>query len=109
MGARDRVSFALREHASEASRQGLAILDLALAARLARALDDSSQHGSAKALVLAGRKAGFDMATEAGVAAYVRAVNRHAPKRRVKPREPRQAPSKKSKVAKAPRAKSRDR
>ncbi len=78
------IAFAVREHATDALRESLELLDLALAVRLARALEDPSQFGQAKLVSMAGRDAGFDMDTEAGIEACLRSMTRAKPRRTAK-------------------------
>ncbi|HEU4614028.1 MAG TPA: hypothetical protein VFS15_18165 [Kofleriaceae bacterium] len=70
------LAFAGRELGAEHAEACLAALNAAAEKRLARELADESKFGMAKSLIAQGMRAGFDMTSEAGIAAFVEQVNR---------------------------------
>ena len=77
------LTFVERELGAPHAAECLAALGPNAAQRLARELADESNFGMAKTLFIQGMRAGYDMTTEEGVAAFVKSVNdeRPAPKR----------------------------
>jgi hypothetical protein len=67
--------FLKREFALEQADACLAVLGDGAEADLEAALADEGPYDMAKSLVVAGQKAGFDMSTEEGLAAYLEVVN----------------------------------
>jgi hypothetical protein len=118
-GLRAFLAFLGREHPASHAEACLASLDGTASQRLARLLADPSRFGPAKAFVMGGRAAGFDMSTQSGADAWAAHMRRHdlrlpmnfpippaAPRRTapVKPPEPsRQAKKAKRKAQRAAR------
>ena len=66
--------FLEREYALEQAAACLRVLGGDAVKRLAAALSDTSRFGLAKAVLMAGRDAGFDIDTQAGIEAWMRTV-----------------------------------
>jgi hypothetical protein len=69
-GLRAFLAFLEREYPGDRARRRLAILDGNAAQRLARLLADPSNFGPAKAFMMSGRAAGFDMSSQVGLDAW---------------------------------------
>lgn len=69
-GLRAFLAFLEREHPDRHARKRLAVLDGNASQRLARLLADPSSFGPAKAFVMSGQAAGFDMSSQAGLDAW---------------------------------------
>jgi hypothetical protein len=69
-GLRALLAFLEREYPGDRAGRRLAVLDGDASQRLARLLTDSSNFGPAKAFMMSGRAAGFDMSSQAGLAAW---------------------------------------
>jgi hypothetical protein len=69
-GLRALFAFLQRENPDHRARSRLAVLDGNASQRLARLLADPSNFGPAKAFVMSGRAAGFDMSSQAGLDAW---------------------------------------
>jgi hypothetical protein len=69
-GLRAFMAFLQREQPGSRAEARLAVLDGNASQRLARLLADPSKFGPAKAFVMGGRAAGFDMASQAGLDAW---------------------------------------
>jgi hypothetical protein len=69
-GFRAFLTFLQRERPDPRAAARLAVLDGNASQRLARALADRSNFGPAKAFMMSGLAAGFDMSSEAGIAAW---------------------------------------
>jgi hypothetical protein len=96
--ARALLAFADRELGAEHAQACLAALNAAAEKRLARDLADESKFGMAKALIAQGMRAGFDMTSEADVAAFVEQVNRTGGVRKSKPAKAKATPKPKAKT-----------
>lgn len=70
------LAFADRELGAEHAQACLAALNASTEKRLTRDLADESKFGTAKSLLARGMRAGFDMTSEAGIAAFIEEVNR---------------------------------
>lgn len=73
------LAFAGHTLGSDSARRSLAMLPPDASHRLARQLADPRSFGMAKSLVMAGLHAGFDMTSDAGIAAFLRASD-HLPR-----------------------------
>jgi len=119
-GLRAFLTFLMREHPGGDTARSLASLDGNAAQRLARLLADSSIYGPAKAFLMSGRAAGFDMSTQAGCDAWTAHMREHdirlpmgfpaaaAPRKTASAKSPptRQANKAKQKAPRAARTKS---
>jgi hypothetical protein len=72
-------AFLRREFQLEQADACLRVLGGTAAKRLEAALSDPSKFGAGKAFLRAGREAGFDMSTKAGIDAWMRASNGRLP------------------------------
>jgi hypothetical protein len=124
-GVRALLAFLRREYPDSHAERWLASLEDNASQRLARLLADPSNYGPAKAFVMGGRAAGFDMSTKSGTDAWIAQMRRHdlrlpmnfpvppaAPRRSAssaKPPPSRQAKKAKRKAQRAARNKSRSR
>lgn len=72
------LTLAERELGSTTATKCLAQLGPSAVDRLARELADERNFGMAKKLFVQGRRAGYDMTSEAGISAFVASVNRSA-------------------------------
>lgn len=75
-GLRAFLAFLEREYPDRGARDRLAVLGGNASQRLARLLADPSNFGPAKAFVMSGRAAGFDMASQAGLDAWAEHMSR---------------------------------
>ncbi len=66
------LAFSARELDSSAARKTLGSLSADSPRQVARALGDPRKYGPAKALVMAGARAGYDMTSEEGLAAWMK-------------------------------------
>jgi hypothetical protein len=71
------LTFAERELGAREASKCLAALEPNASERLARELGNERNFGMAKSLIMQGMRAGFDLTSEAGVAAFVEHVNRN--------------------------------
>jgi hypothetical protein len=122
-GLRALLAFLEREHPGDRASRRLAVLDGNASRRLARLLADPSNFGPAKAFVMSGRAAGFDLSSQAGFdawAEHMRKNNLRLPMGRTvttaerrdassKPRAARQVKKTKRKAQRAVRNKNRSR
>ena len=93
-------AFLRREFQLEQADACLRVLGGTAAKRLEAALSDSSKFGAGKAFIRAGREAGFDMSTKAGIDAWMRASNGRLPAESMPPspaKQTRPSPSKHAK------------
>ena len=72
------LEFAARAMDSASARECLESLPADVVKQLARELDNESKFGTAKSLVMAGIKAGYDLSTPEGVNAWIEVVNQQA-------------------------------
>jgi hypothetical protein len=77
--------FLRRQYAVENAGPILASLDRTALERLRRELADPSNFGMAKSFVMMGQKAGFDMASQEGLDAFIQAYNSQLAARRAQP------------------------
>jgi hypothetical protein len=122
-GLRAFLAFLQREYPGSDAERCLASLEGNAAQRLARLLADPSNYGPAKAFVMGGQAAGFDMTTQAGGDAWIAHMRKHdlrlptgfaaptAPRRNgsAKPAPARRAKKTKRKAQRAARHKNRSR
>ncbi len=66
------LAFSARELDSSTARKTLATLSADTPRQVSRALGDTRKYGPAKALVMAGARAGYDMTSEEGLAAWMK-------------------------------------
>ncbi len=71
--------FAEREFGFTRAAECLAVLDESCEERLAQEFEDPANWGMAKSMVMAGKQAGFDMTTEAGLMEFMAAYNAALP------------------------------
>ncbi len=76
-GLRAFLAFVRREHPDSHAEACLASLDGDASQRLARLLADPSRFGPAKAFLMGGRAAGYDMSTQSGADAWIAHMRRH--------------------------------
>jgi hypothetical protein len=76
-GLRAFLAFLRREHTDSHAEPCLASLEGNASQRLARLLADPSSYGPAKAFVMGGRAAGFDMSSQSGMDAWIAHMRRH--------------------------------
>lgn len=76
-GLRALLAFVRREHPDSHAEACLASLDGDASQRLARLLADPSKFGPAKAYLMGGRAAGYDMSTQSGADAWIAHMRRH--------------------------------
>ncbi len=104
------LTFAERELGARYAHPCLAELGPAAEKRLARELADDRNFGPAKSLIVQGMRAGYDLTSEAGIAAFVESLNQGTRAR--KPRangkvKPRATAEPKAKAKAKPKAKPR--
>lgn len=76
-GLRAFFEFLRREHPGSSASRCLAVLAGNASQQLARRLADRSSFGPAKSFVMSGRAAGFDMSSQAGLAAWTEHMRKH--------------------------------
>lgn len=76
-GLRALLAFLERECPGGRARSRLAVLDGDASRQLVRLLADPSNFGPAKAFMMGGRAAGFDMSSEAGLGAWAEHMREH--------------------------------
>jgi hypothetical protein len=102
------LAFAERELGSTTAAECLAALSPSSADRLARELADERNFGEAKSLYLQGARAGYDMTSERGIAAFIDSLGPAALGAKKKAKAPKAKASKaKASKAKAPKAKTK--
>ena len=76
-GLRALLAFLRREHPDSHAERCLASLEGNASQRLARLLADPSNYGPAKAFLMGGRAAGFDMSSQSGADAWIAHMRQH--------------------------------